>query len=234
MKIEGSVFLVTGGTRGIGRALVEALLERAARVVFCGRAAQSVGEACVSLKKWRDAVIGVPCDVAKDEECHALVQAATTAFGRVDCLVNNAATLAPLAPVTETPPAVWQEVLAVNVLGTVNMIRHTLPGMQRRGSGAIVNISSGWGRFGEARVASYCASKFAVEGLSQSVAAEAGDGIAVVALNPGIIQTAMLARAFEGETESYPTPEDVSPRWMRLLEKLGPAMNGKSLDLDQF
>ncbi len=234
MALKGKSFIVTGGTRGIGRGLVEALLGAGGRVAFCGRSAKTVAKAVEEMKGLGGALIGLAGDIGSDGDAKKLAGAALSAFGAVDFLINNAAVLATPDTVVNTPPKVWEEVLRVNVAGTVNMIRHVLPGMQKRRSGAIVNLSSGWGRVGEARVASYCASKFAVEGLSQSVAAEAGRGVVVIALNPGIIATDMLATAFESDVSRYPSPRDIAPRWLRLLESLEPKDNGRSLDLDDF
>jgi NAD(P)-dependent dehydrogenase (short-subunit alcohol dehydrogenase family) len=106
--------------------------------------------------------------------------------------------------------------------------------MVARKSGVCVNLSSGWGRSVDAGVSSYCASKFAVEALSQSVALEVPRGVCVVAVNPGIVKTDMLDTAFGASSSSYPPPEDLAPRFVRMLEKLGPAMNGRSLDVDDF
>lgn len=232
VKLERSSFIITGGTRGIGRGLAEALLSRGACVAISGRNQNRLKSALKSMDKLGGEVFGLAGDVGNDGDARKLAQAARSHFGRVDFLINNAAIIAVRATVVNTPSRIWEEVLRVNVIGTVNMIRHVLPEMQERRAGFIVNLTSGWGRFGEAEVASYCASKFAVEGLTQSVAAEAGDGVAVVALSPGIIATDMLATAFGEDVSHYPSPGDIAPRWMRFLEKMKPSWNGKSLDLD--
>lgn len=234
MALRGRSFIVTGGTRGIGRALAEALLVAGARVAICGRNRRTLEAALQTMKRLGGELFGVAADVGKDSDARKLAEAALSAFKAVDFLINNAAILAAPAPVVDTTQKTWEEVLGVNVIGTVNMIRHVLPSMQERGQGAIVNLSSGWGRVGEAGVASYCASKFAVEGLTQSVAAEAGPGVTVVAVNPGILATDMLASAWGKEHSRYPPPEKAAPRWLRLLESLKPALSGKSLDLDDY
>jgi NAD(P)-dependent dehydrogenase (short-subunit alcohol dehydrogenase family) len=120
------------------------------------------------------------------------------------------------------------------VIGTANLVRHVLPSMQERRRGVIVNLSSGWGRVGEKDVAPYCASKFAVEALTQSLAEEAGPGIVVFALNPGVVDTDMLRSAWGGSAAAYPGPETLAPRWRRLFARVEPAWNGRSLDLDAF
>ena len=234
MSVKGRSFIGTGGTRGIGRGLAEGLLREEARVVISGRERKRVDEAVEALERTGGEVIGVAGDVGMDAQAKRLVETALARFGAVDYLINNAGILAKPKYVVETTQKEWEEVLRTNVIGTVNMIRHALPGMEKRKKGVIINLSSGWGRFGEARVASYCASKFAVEGLTQSVALEVAKGVVVIALSPGIIVTDMLRDAFEGEVEGYPTPLEVVPRWLRLFEKIEPSWNGKSLELDRF
>jgi NAD(P)-dependent dehydrogenase (short-subunit alcohol dehydrogenase family) len=234
VSLKGRSFIVTGGTRGIGRALAKALLVEGARVAISGRDRKRFDQAVKEMKGLGGELIGLCGDVGSEKEAKKLAEAALSAFGRVDFLINNAGIISEPKTVVNTPSEVWEEVLRVNVVGTVNMIRHVLPSMQARKSGVIVNLSSGWGRVGEAKAAPYCASKFAVEGLTQAVAAEAGPGVVVAAVNPGIIATDMLFTAFEGEVSGYPSPEEAAPRWLRLLSKLGPSLNGRSLDLDDF
>ncbi|MGQ7280588.1 SDR family NAD(P)-dependent oxidoreductase [Brevibacillus thermoruber] len=116
------------------------------------------------------------------------------------------------------------------VAGVANVIRALVPAMVERGSGVIVNISSEWGRFGEALLAPYCASKFAVEGLTQSLARELPEGMAAVALDPGgSIDTAMLRACAPEEVDSSPTPEEWSRTAVPFILPLGPRDNGKSL-----
>jgi NAD(P)-dependent dehydrogenase (short-subunit alcohol dehydrogenase family) len=159
---------------------------------------------------------------------------AREAFGAVDVLVNNAAVLPDPAPIVRIPAEAWEETLRVNVVGTANLVRHVLPGMQARRRGVVVNLSSGWGRVAAADVAPYCASKFAVEALTQSLAQEAGPGVVAFALNPGVVDTDMLRSAWGAEAASYPAPDALAPRWRRLFARIGPSWNGRSLDLDSF
>jgi NAD(P)-dependent dehydrogenase (short-subunit alcohol dehydrogenase family) len=109
------------------------------------------------------------------------------------------------------------------------MMRHLIQPMMKRGSGVIVNFSSGWGRSTSPEVAPYCATKYAVEGLSQAVAQETGGDVAVVALNPGIIDTEMLRSCFGGDASGYPKASEWANRAVPYLMKLGKKDNGKSL-----
>lgn len=221
--------LLTGGSRGIGRALAEGLLEAGARIVISGRKAESLERTARSLgHAWR--LITVQGDVAEDEDAAAMVAAAVEQFGGLDLLVNNAAVLSVPAPIAETSLDTWRHVLDVNVVGTANMIRHALPQLERSG-GAIVNVSSTWGRSAAGDVAPYCASKFAVEALTQSLAQELPGNMTTVAVNPGVINTEMLSTAFGGDVSAYASPESLVPAWLDLFTRLDRSWNGRSLDL---
>lgn len=206
-----------------------------ARVAISGRDSKALAAAAAALRRQGGEVLSVPGDVGSDRDSKALVKEALRAFGSIDVLVNNAAVLAPRATVVETPQRTWEEVLRINVIGTANMIRHALPPMTERGSGVIVNLSSGWGREASGHVASYCASKFAVEALTQSVSEECAEtGVIVFALNPGVIATDMLRSAFGGDVSGYPRPESMAPRWRSLFRRVDPSWHGTSRDLDDY
>jgi NAD(P)-dependent dehydrogenase (short-subunit alcohol dehydrogenase family) len=234
MDVRGRSFLVTGASRGIGRALALGLAREGASLALCARSADRLEETARAARGLGARVTAVAGDVGRDEDARRVAEAAIAAFGRVDVLVNNAAVLTPPAPVAKTPPATWETVLRTNVIGTANMIRHVLPSMEARKSGVIVNLSSGWGRVGEAGVAPYCASKFAVEAMTQSLGEETGQGVVVFALNPGVVDTEMLRSAWSAGAARYPSAEALVPRWLRLFARVEPSWHGRSLDLDDF
>jgi len=209
MNLDGASVLVTGASRGIGKAWARALGERGARVFGASRGGP------------------IACDVTDPDQVRAL----RSETGPVDLLVNNAAIIHEPAPLWEVPPDVWEAVLRTNVLGTVALMRAYLPAMNERGRGICINLSSAWGRVAEAEQAPYCASKFAVEALTQSAAAEVADGVAVVALNPGVVATEMLATAFGGDVSAYPTPAETAPSFVSLVEAMDASWNGRSLTL---
>ena len=117
----------------------------------------------------------------------------------------------------------------VNIKGVANVIRHFVPAMIKQGRGVIVNFSSGWGRSTDAEVAPYCATKWAIEGLTQSLAQELPPGMAAVPLNPGIINTDMLQSCFAGGANSYPTAEEWAKTAVPFLLKINSADNGRQL-----
>jgi len=111
------------------------------------------------------------------------------------------------------------------------VLRHFLPSMVARRQGVIVNISSGWGRSTSPEVAPYCATKWAIEGLTQALAQELPAGMAAVPLNPGIIHTQMLESCFGPEAASYPSPQEWAERAIPLLLRLGPKHNGRPMSV---
>jgi len=127
------------------------------------------------------------------------------------------------------PAAEFSQVIDVNIKGVVNIIRHFLPAMLNQKTGVIVNFSSGWGRSTDAEVAPYCATKWAIEGLTQALVQELPSGLAAVALNPGIINTDMLQSCFGSSASSYPTPEQWARTAVPFLLQLGPKHNGHQL-----
>ena len=150
-----------------------------------------------------------------------------------DLLLNVAAIINRNAPLWDVPAREFSDVIDINIKGVANVIRHFVPAMIRRGSGVIVNFSSGWGRSTDAEVAPYCATKWAIEGLTRAFAEEVPPGFAVVSLNPGIINTDMLRSCFGDRAASYPT----APEWAKVaapfLLSLGPADHGRPLTVPE-
>jgi NAD(P)-dependent dehydrogenase (short-subunit alcohol dehydrogenase family) len=145
-------------------------------------------------------------------------------------LLNNAAVIHPNAPLWKVPAERFNRVIDVNVKGLANVLRSFLPAMVKTKKGVVVNFSSGWGRSTSPEVSGYCASKYAVEGLTASLAQELPAGMAAVALNPGVINTEMLQDCFGKESAShYPSAEDWAKRAVPFLLKIGPKDNGHPL-----
>jgi len=218
--------LITGVTRGLGRAMAEEFARLGHTVVGCGRSEKEIAELRARLDKPHDFVV---VDVASDDEVKAWAGEVLRSHGVPSLLVNNAAVINRNARLWEVSAGDFSQVLDINVKGTVSVIRHFLPAMIKAGHGVVVNFSSGWGRSTDAEVAPYCASKWAIEGLTQSLSQEVPAGLAAVALNPGIINTDMLRSCFGGSASSYPTPERWAKAAVPFLLKLGPNDNGKQL-----
>jgi NAD(P)-dependent dehydrogenase (short-subunit alcohol dehydrogenase family) len=144
-------------------------------------------------------------------------------------LLNNAAVINRPAPLWELNAKELSEVVDINLKGGCHVIRHFVPAMIQEGRGVIVNFSSGWGRSTDRDVAVYCASKWAIEGLTQAMAKELPEGMAAVALNPGIIDTEMLRACFGEGAASYPRAEEWARKAVPFLSLLNARHNGQSL-----
>ena len=168
-------------------------------------------------------------DIANDLSVSEFCEAALAAAGVPDLVINNAAIINEPAPLWEVGADEFDQLTAVNINGVANMIRHAIPSMLTEQKGVIVNLSSGWGRSTSPEVAPYCASKWAIEGLTQALAEELPSGMAAVALNPGIIATDMLKKCMGEEAESYPSPESWAITAAPFLTALTATDNGQSL-----
>jgi NAD(P)-dependent dehydrogenase (short-subunit alcohol dehydrogenase family) len=170
-------------------------------------------------------------DVASDDEVKSWASLLLHSHGPPELVLNNAGVINRNAPLWEVGGREFSQVLDVNVKGVANVVRHFLPGMIQRKRGVLVNFSSGWGRSTDAEVAPYCASKWAIEGLTQALAQELPSGLAAVALNPGIINTAMLRSCFGDSAAAYPAPDTWAKVAVPFLLGLGPGDNGKQLEV---
>jgi len=209
---------ITGVSRGLGRALAERWIEDGHRVAGCSRS--------VAPGSGFEAV-----DVADDAAVERWANAVLEQLGPPDLLINNAALINANAPLWKVPADEFRRVVDVNVNGTYHTIRHFVPPMIDAGRGVIVNFSSGWGRSTAPEVAPYCATKWAIEGLTQSLSQELPAGLTAVALNPGVIHTAMLESCFGESAAGSPRPDQWVERAAGFILGIGAADNGKALSV---
>jgi NAD(P)-dependent dehydrogenase (short-subunit alcohol dehydrogenase family) len=218
------IVLITGATRGLGRAMTERFVEAGHTVIGCGRSLQHVEE----LRR----TFAVPhrfdvVDIADDAQVAKWAKDVRAAGLVPDLVLNNAAVMNSTKPLWEITAAEFQPLLDVNIAGVANVVRHFVPTMIARGRGVIVNFSSGWGRSTSPDVAPYCATKYAIEGLTQALAQELPAGLAAVPLNPGIINTHMLRSCWTDGASTYPSPDEWSRVAVPYLLKLGPRDSGR-------
>lgn len=210
MKLKGQTAIVTGGGRGIGRAICQSLAGEGANIVIVARTEREIRETARLVEKQGVRALAVKTDIRKEEEVINMVSKAVNAFGRIDILVNNAG-VAYGKYLVETSTEEYNEIMDTNVKGMFFCTKYALPHLLKRGEGRIVNISSGAGKRGIPKLSIYCASKFAVIGFTESVAYETGGGVHVYAVCPASVDTGMY-RSLHTD-EPVLKPEDVAKRF---------------------
>jgi len=225
MKRSSKVVVLTGVSRGLGLAMTEEFIGRGHLVIGCARSSDLLKKLHQRHPKPNSFQ---RVDVAVETEVQRWAEAVIKRHGPPDLLINNAAVINRNAPLWQIGSPDFSRVIDVNIKGVANVIRHFAPAMIKRGRGVIVNFSSGWGRSVDAEVAPYCATKFAIEGLTRALALELPPGLAAVALNPGIIDTAMLQSCFGASASDYEAPAQWAQRAVPFILKLGRPDNGTS------
>jgi NAD(P)-dependent dehydrogenase (short-subunit alcohol dehydrogenase family) len=253
-KLEGRIALITGGGRGIGRAIAMAFAREGARVVVAARTSEQVGRVAEEIEtECGVEARAVLCDVADAAAVARMFDEASALWGRgADILVNNAG-IAESAPLLKTTNELWDKHLAINLSGAFYCTRAALAGMLERGWGRIINIASIAGKTGAPYIAAYSASKHGLLGLTRSVAMEtAARGITVNAICPGYVETFMTERAIEniknktGRSEEEAraglermspqnrlvTPEEVAQLALLLAGEMGRGITGQAINVD--
>lgn len=198
-----NVAIVTGGSKGIGRAIVERLARDGWLVVAAGRDRAALDAVAGGLTDEGRDVVAVPCDVTDDHSVTGLVAACDEVYGWPDLLVNNAGIPGATVATTALERSDWDQVLAVNLTGALLCCQAVLPGMLERGSGHIVNVSSITGKRPLSYRVAYAASKLGLIGLTRSLAEEVGPaGIRVNAISPGPVYGDRIERVLEGQAEA--------------------------------
>ncbi len=223
--------VVTGASRGLGRAMTSEFIEEGQTVVGCARSDESIAELGNQFgPPHRFDVV----DVSDHRQVEQWSASVLDEFGPPDILINSAALINKNAPLWKVSPDEFSRVVDVNVNGVHNMIYHFAPSMIKHGSGLILNFSSYWGRSTASEVATYCTTKWAIEGLSRGLADDLPHGMASVAFNPGVINTDMLASCFGSGAASYPSPKQWAVVAVPYILSLGPKNNGQAVTVPGF
>jgi len=243
IDLTGKSALVTGGSRGIGKACCELLARAGARVAVNYRVERPWAELLVrSIEEQGGEAFALAADVAVREEAEMMVEETVERFERLDILVNNAG-IWKGSPIEEMSDGEWNEMLGVNLSGTFHMIRAAVPHMKAAGSGRIINVSSTAGQRGEAFHAHYAASKSAIIGLTKSLAVElAPHGILTNCVAPGWVDTDMTEATLEsaeGEAvlatiplNRVARPEEIAGAVLFLASDLASFVNGEILNVN--
>jgi len=242
IDLHGRVALVTGGSRGIGKACCEILARVGARVAVNYRVERPWADLLVQkIEESGGEAFALSADVAVPEDANMMVDETVDRFGRIDILVNNAG-IWKGDPVEEISDGEWNEMVAINLTGTFNMIRSAVPYMKSSGGGRIINISSTAGQRGEPQHCHYAATKGAVISLTKSLAAElAGDGILTNCVAPGWVETDMSEDALEKGRDAIAstiplgrvgTPEEIASAVLFLASDLSTFVNGEILNVN--
>lgn len=218
--------VITGVSRGLGRAMAEILIMEGHRISGCARSADAIAELSTM---YPDPHLFVSLDICDDASVSEWCQRAVHKNGPPDRIINNAGLINTPAPLWEVPTQECRAVIDVNINGTINVIRHFVPSMLKQGRGIIVNFSSGWGRSTSPEVAPYCATKWAIEGLTQALSREIPDGMAAVALNPGVIHTEMLETCLGEAAATYTPLQSWAKAAVPYILGIQPRDNGRQL-----
>ena len=234
--IEGLKVVITGASAGIGNALSKELARRGAALAVCARRAEALRALEQEHGEQPGSIRGFVCDVSKPKQVLDFANAAADHLGGVDVLINNAGYLGPRARVEDHDIEEFAKVLNTNVLGLFALTKSCLKHLVSAPPGIVINVSSGLGRFGVARSSSYCASKFAVEGFTQSLCDEYdGETLISLAMSPGMVATDMLSAYMDGaDVSEHRAASDVALGFVRVIERAGPGWTGRSLNIEDF
>ncbi len=190
MKLKDKVALITGGGRGIGKAIALDYAREGAKLAICARTGSEIEETAKEIKVLGAECLAVACDVSLEEPVSKLIGEVQKRFGRIDVLINNAGVMIRPAPIAETEVKKWDYTMSVNLRGPFLVTKALLPLMMRQKGGAIINVSSSIGRGAYANFAAYAASKWGIEGFTQTLAVEVKSyNIRVNSVEPGYVAT---------------------------------------------
>jgi NAD(P)-dependent dehydrogenase (short-subunit alcohol dehydrogenase family) len=232
MRLEGKIALITGGSKGIGKAIAKVYAREGAKIFICARDESELEKTAAEIRSSKGEVSYAAVDLGNPGDIERLVQRVQETYGTVHVLVNNASVLGPRVPILQYSLAAWEEVLRVNITAVFLLSRDIAKIMLGNKQGSIINVSSGVGRTGKARWGAYAVSKFGVEGFTQVLADELNeDGIRVNAVNPAGTRTAMRAAAYpEEDPLSLPTPDEITGVFVYLASDESRDVTGKSFN----
>lgn len=231
--MKNKVVMITGASKGLGRALTVAFAKEGARLAICARTSEALFKVKEEAEGLGAQVLAVIADISKPRDVERFAAMTEEAFGRIDVLINNASMLgpSPMPLLFDYPEEDFAEVLRVNVVSTFYVIRRVIPGMLERNTGSIINVTSEAGHVGYAGWGAYGISKFAVEGLTQTWADELSEtNIRVNMVDPGEMDTEMHRLAVPNCNYQLAKPEDVVGIFLYLASEEAAGINGQRFE----
>ena len=223
MKLKDKVALITGGGRGIGRAIAMAYAREGAKLALCARTGSELEQTCQEIRALKTDCSAWTCDVSLADPVKELVAKVKQQFGRIDILVNNAGVMTRPVSITELDVKKWDYTIAVNLRGSFLVTQAVLPSMIQQKSGSIINVSSSIGRAAYANFIAYATSKWGLEGFTQTLAAETrSSNIRVNSVDPGYVATKLTG--YHGSK-----PELVTDVFVYLASDEASSVTGKML-----
>lgn len=230
--------LVTGSTRGIGKETALLLLQKGLNVIISSRSQEGVDnvieEILDKFPSKKENILGLKCDVSKHSEVKTLVDVSVKRFGRIDVLVNNAG-IVYFKCLLDTTEEEWDKTIDINLKGVFLFTKEVLPYMIENKSGIIINVSSGAGKYGFPNLSAYCASKFGVIGLTESVAKEVTDNnVKIMAICPGGVYTKMIKDivkvGYNTSNRNLMKPKEVANKIYDMIFNQNGYYNGQSVE----
>lgn len=236
MKLEGKRVVITGGSKGLGRALASRFAGEGARLALCARSFDELNRVALELSLRGSPCIVSSCDIADAAQVSQFADLVLGEFGAVDVLINNASLLGPRTDILEWTRPTWNRVIDVNVNGLFSVTRAFLPSMVSQRTGSIINVSSSVGSIGKRRWGAYATSKFALEGFTQVLADEVRAlGIRVNSVNPGAMDTEMRHAAYPDEDRTkLKLPSEVTGVFVYLASDSSRGTTGQCLSAEEF
>jgi len=223
MRLANKVALITGGGRGIGKAVALAYARQGAALALCARTGAELDQTCQEIRSLNAECVTWTCDVSLEEPVKELVANVTRKFGRIDVLVNNAGVMTRPVSITELDVKKWDYTIAVNLRGPFLVTRAVLPIMLKKKSGSIINVSSMIGRSAYANFIAYATSKWGLEGFTQTLAVEVkSNNIRVNSVDPGYVATKLTGYAGS-------KPESITDVFVYLASDEAGGVTGKVL-----
>jgi len=236
MRLSGKRIVITGGSKGLGKALAQRFAREGAKLALCARHSDPLKAVVKELQEIDTEVVWRQCDIGNPVQVQEFVSAVIEEFESIDVLVNNASAIMPLKNIAEYSTQEWEEVVRTNINGLFNCTRGFIPFMMKKKAGAIINVSSSVGRVMRGQWGAYAISKYALEGFTQLLAEELRHyNISVNSVNPGAMATDMRRVVHPEEDQKLlRKPELVTDLFVYLASNDGEGISGQQFDASTY